>query len=115
MELTIDQQAALQALARSAGVPATVSTRAWTVLWWTEVRLKKRATELARVSRPTVDLRLGHLRVASLCGEAMARERVAAAPGGHAHGEQGSGVRREGHRQSRNPTTLSKGDSITQH
>ncbi|HWR48378.1 MAG TPA: helix-turn-helix domain-containing protein [Pseudonocardiaceae bacterium] len=59
MELTIDQQAELQALMRSADVPATVATRARIVLWWAEDRLKKHAAELAGVSRPTVDLQLG--------------------------------------------------------
>jgi transposase len=68
MELTIDQQAALQALVRSADVPATVATRTRIVLWWAEGRLKKQVAELAGVSRPMVDLRLGRYEAEGIAG-----------------------------------------------
>ena len=56
MELTMDQRVELQAVVKSADVPAPVATRARVVLWCAEGRLKKQIAELAGVSRPTVDL-----------------------------------------------------------
>jgi hypothetical protein len=47
MELTADQQAELQAVVKSADVPATVATRARIVLWYAEDRAKKQIAELA--------------------------------------------------------------------
>ena len=56
MELTTDQQDELRAVVNSADLSATVATRARTVLWCAEGRLKKQVAMLAGVSRPTVDL-----------------------------------------------------------
>jgi transposase len=68
MELTIDQRAELQAVAKSANVPASVATRARIVLWSAEDRLKKQVAELAVVSRPTVDLWLGRYEAEGIAG-----------------------------------------------
>jgi transposase len=52
----------------SAGVPATVATRARIVLWCSEGKQKKEVAALAGVSRPTVDLWLGRYREDGLAG-----------------------------------------------
>ena len=83
MELTIDQRAELQAVAKSANVPASVATRARIVLWSAEDRLKKQVAELAVVSRPTVDLWLGRYEAEGIAGlvdrsHAAPREQVPA-------------------------------------
>lgn len=84
VELTADDKAELRALVNSAGVPATVATRARIVLWHSERRPKKQVAELAGVSRPTVDLWLGRYREAGLAGlldrpRGAGREQVSAA------------------------------------
>jgi transposase len=56
MELTADERTELRAVVNCAGVPATVATRARIVLWRSEGRPKKEVSELAGVTRPTVDL-----------------------------------------------------------
>ena len=68
MELTADDRAGLRALVNSAGVPASVATRARIVLWHEEKRPKKEVAELAGVSRPTVDLWLSRYREDGLAG-----------------------------------------------
>ena len=68
MELTRDQRAELQAVVKSADVPAPVATRARVVLWRAEGRLKKQIAELAGVSRPTVDLWLDRYEAEGLAG-----------------------------------------------
>ena len=68
MELTIDLRAELQAVVKSADVPASVATRARVVLWRSEGRLKKQIAELAGVSRPTVDLWLTRYETEGLAG-----------------------------------------------
>ena len=68
MELTVDQRAELQAVVKSADVPAPVATRARVVLWRAEGRLKKQIAELAGVSRPTVDLWLDRYEAEGLAG-----------------------------------------------
>src|SRR3979411_2092003 len=83
MELTVDQRAELQAVGKSADVPAPVATRARVVLWRAEGRLKKQITELAGVSRPTVDLWLDRYEAEGLAGlidrsHAAPREQVPA-------------------------------------
>jgi transposase len=83
MELTIDQRAELQAVVKSADVPAPVATRARVVLWRAEGRLKKQIAELAGVSRPTVDLWLDRYEAEGLAGlvdrsHAAPREQVPA-------------------------------------
>ncbi|MBV9163483.1 MAG: helix-turn-helix domain containing protein [Pseudonocardiales bacterium] len=83
MELTIDERAELQAVVKSADVPAPVATRARIVLWHSEGRLKKQVAELAGVSRPTVDLWLSHYQTEGLAGlvdrsHAAPREQVPA-------------------------------------
>jgi transposase len=83
MELTRDQRAELQAVVKSADVPAPVATRARVVLWRAEGRLKKQIAELAGVSRPTVDLWLDRYEAEGLAGlvdrsHAAPREQVPA-------------------------------------
>jgi transposase len=83
MELTIDKQAELQAVVKSADVPAPVATRARIVLWCTEGRLKKQVAALAGVSRPTVDLWLDRYEAEGIAGlvdrsHAAPREQVPA-------------------------------------
>src|SRR3979411_676008 len=83
MELTRDQRAELQAVVKSADVPAPVATRAGVVLWRAEGRLKKQIAELAGVSRPTVDLWLDRYKAEGLAGlidrsHAAPREQVPA-------------------------------------
>lgn len=83
MDLTVDQRAELQAMVRSADVPAMVATRARIVLWWAEGRLKKQVAELAGVSRPTVDLWLDRYQADGVAGlvdrsHAAPREQVPA-------------------------------------
>ena len=56
VELTVGQRAELQAVVKSADVAAPVATRARSVLWYAEGRLKKQVAALAGVSRPPVDL-----------------------------------------------------------
>src|SRR5947209_15993684 len=68
VELTIDQGAELQAVVKSADVPAPVATRARIVLWCAEGRLKKQVAELAGVSRPTVDMWLSRYESEGLAG-----------------------------------------------
>jgi transposase len=68
VELTADDRAELRALVNSAGVPATVATRARIVLWCSEGKQKKEVAALAGVSRPTVDLWLGRYREDGLAG-----------------------------------------------
>jgi transposase len=58
----------LQAVVKSADVPAPVATRARIVLWYSEGRLKKQVAELAGVSRPTVDLWLSRYQAEKLGG-----------------------------------------------
>lgn len=77
MELTTDQQAELQAMAKSSDVSATVATRARIVLWCAEGRFKKQVAELAGVSRPTVDLWLNRYQADGIAGLA---DRSHAAP-----------------------------------
>ena len=50
MELTKGQRAELQAVMKSADVPASVATRARIVLWCAEGRLKKQIAELAGIA-----------------------------------------------------------------
>ena len=83
MELTMDQRVELQAVVKSADVPAPVATRARVVLWCAEGRLKKQIAELAGVSRPTVDLWLDRYEAEGLAGlvdrsHAAPREQVSA-------------------------------------
>lgn len=83
IELTIDQRAELQAVVKSADVPAIVATRARIVLWRAEGRLKKQIAELAGISRPTVDLWLGRYETEGIAGlvdrsHAAPREQVPA-------------------------------------
>jgi hypothetical protein len=83
MELTINQRVELQAVVKSADVPAIVATRARIVLWWTEGLLKKQIAELAGLSRPTVGLRLGRYETEGIAGlvdrsHAAPREQVPA-------------------------------------
>ena len=83
MELTRDQRAELQAVVKSADVPAPVATRARVVLWRAEGRLKKQIAELAGVSRPTVDLWLDRYEAEGFAGlvdrsHAAPREQVPA-------------------------------------
>jgi transposase len=83
VDLTIGQRAELQAVVKSADVPAPVATRARIVLWCAEGRLNKQVAELAGVSRPTVDLWLSRYRAEGLAGlvdrsHAAPREQVAA-------------------------------------
>ena len=83
VELTIDQRVELQAVVKSADVPAPVATRARIVLWYSEGRLKKQVAELAGVSRPTVDLWLSRYQIEGLAGlidrsHAAPREQVPA-------------------------------------
>ena len=83
MELTVDQRDELQAVVKSADVPAPVATRARVVLWRAEGRLKKQIAELAGVSRPTVDLWLDRYEAEGLAGlvdrsHAAPREQVPA-------------------------------------
>ena len=54
--MTSDQRAEFAALVNSAGVAASVATRARIVLWRAEGRPKVEVAALAGVSRPTVDL-----------------------------------------------------------
>jgi len=68
VEVTIGQRAKLQAVVKSADVPASVATRARIVLWYSEGRLKKQVAELAGVSRPTVDLWLSRYQAEGLAG-----------------------------------------------
>lgn len=68
MELTEDAVSQLRALTRSAGVAATVATRARIVLWRSEGRPKAEIAGLAGVSRPTVDLWLARYADAGLLG-----------------------------------------------
>src|SRR4030081_2054697 len=83
MDLTRDHRAELQAVVKSADVPAPVATRARVVLWRAEGRLKKQIAELAGVSRPTVDLWLDRYEAEGLAGlidrsHAAPREQVPA-------------------------------------
>ena len=81
MELTVGQRAELQALVKGADVAASVATRARSVLWCAEGRLKKQVAALAGVSRPTVDLWLSRYQSEGLAGlidqsDAAPREQV---------------------------------------
>jgi transposase len=76
VELTVDQRAELRALVNASDVPASVATRARIVLWRAENRLKKEVSELAGVSRPTVDLWLSRYAQGGI-GELLDRPRGA--------------------------------------
>ncbi|CRK59339.1 Mobile element protein [Alloactinosynnema sp. L-07] len=55
VELTVDQRSELRAMVNSPDVSAAVATRARIVLWRAQGRPKVEISELAGVSRPTVD------------------------------------------------------------
>jgi hypothetical protein len=68
VELTVDQQVESQAVMKSLDVLAPVVTRAPIVLRYAEGRLKKQVAELARVSRPMVDLWWSRYQAEGLAG-----------------------------------------------
>jgi transposase len=77
VKLDSDQRRELLAMVNSPNVSATMSTRARIVLWRADGRQKKDVAELARVSRPTVDLWLRRYVEEGIAG---LRDRSHAAP-----------------------------------